>query len=411
MRSAEIDPESRDPSSTLATSKTPEAERIAPKAAASSASVASSKRRGEQRSEPVQKAKQEPESEPVPEPAPPPVPDVDAKPDEAAVDDPVPAPPHGQPHDEHSPERSPLPVPMPLPVLHPSIFSEEGLLTYAMNAIHPDPPPELSTHVEQHDTYADFYSKDPRRRKTPLLHVKPLPNNQPLPKLEREYHSYADFYANDPRLMRHVDDRPLPTLVKKEAAKREAAKAAERSSRHQSTSKPSKPKLTIPSKAPADPPRLAETKHRPRSRSRHRHRHHHRSKSRSSFEDFAISSNLSGSGRLTTPGASVGPSRSRSRSREKRHGHHRKSGQKSRRHSPATRDAAITRTRSKADAGDSAQALLDAVPHTRWCRIRLFQRKPFACRVASADPRHASRLEWPANPDVDVDDGIRRRWG
>jgi len=31
----------------------------------------------------------------------------------------------------------------------------------------------------QHDTYADFYAKDPRRRRTPLLHVKPLPNNQP----------------------------------------------------------------------------------------------------------------------------------------------------------------------------------------------------------------------------------------
>ena len=126
--------------------------------------------------------------------------------------------------------------------------------------------------------------------------------------------------------MKHVDDRPLPALVKKEAPK-----TADRSSRHQSSSKP--PKLTIPSKAAADPPRVSESKHRRRSDSQHRKRH----KSPSSFEDFAISSKISGSsGRLTTPAGSDARSRSRSRSRsrENRHRSHRKSAHRSRRPSP-----------------------------------------------------------------------------
>lgn len=342
------------PSSTLATSKTLGGEQAPPVRASSSASVASSKR-GVKHSEPVQKAEQELEPEPTPdqeaESRPAPAADAEAKPDEPAV----PNSPPARTHVDSSPERSPSPVPVPLPVLHPSIFSEEGLLTYAINSIHPDPPPELAAPVEQprpeselsssnqtitpqdhspnptgqHDTYADFYAKDPRRRRTPLLHVKPLPNNHPLPKLDREYDSYADFYANDPRLMRHVDDRPLPALVKKEAAKKEAARSADRASRHQSSSKPSK--LAIPSKAPADPPRVTDTKRHRRSSSRHRRRH----KSPSSFEDFAVASNLSGdSGRLTTPAPSVARrSRSRSRSREHRRSQ-RRSGHKSRHHSP-----------------------------------------------------------------------------
>lgn len=352
-------PKSRGPSSTLG-SKTLGAEQVAPMGAASSASVASSKRKGKQRSEPVSKVEREPEPEPEPESKPEPEPEPTSAPaadPEAKVEDPEPAlieSPRALSHADPSPERSPSPVPVPLPVLHPSIFSEEGLLNYAINSIHPEPPPEPTAPVEQeqvraesqvssdnhtitpqghssnsavqHDTYADFYAKDPRRRRTPLLHVKPLPNNQPLPKPEREYDSYADFYANDSRLMKHVDDRPLPALVKKEAAK-----TADRSSRPQSSSKP--PKLTIPSKAPADPPRVSESKHRRRSDSRHRNRH----KSPSSFENFAISSQISGSsGRLTTPAASDARSRSRSRSRsrENRHRSHRKSAHRSRRPSP-----------------------------------------------------------------------------
>ncbi|KAH9995293.1 hypothetical protein BJV77DRAFT_1066374 [Russula vinacea] len=262
--SSQAVPKSRGPSSTLV-SKTQGAEQVTPILASSPASVASSKRGDKQRPEPVQNAEREPEPEPEATP-PPATADPEAK---AGI-----------------PEQSPLPVPVPLPVLHPSIFSEEGLLNYAIEAIHPVPPPEPSAPVEQqpirpesqlsssnqtitphghspnpavqHDTYADFYSKDPRRRRTPLLHVKPLPNNQPLPKPEREYDSYADFYAND--------------------------------------------------SPPADPPRLAESKHRRRSDSRHRRRH---KSPVSSFEDFAVSSQLSGaSGRLTTPAASVGRSRS-----------------------------------------------------------------------------------------------------
>ncbi|KAF8497842.1 hypothetical protein F5888DRAFT_1695905 [Russula emetica] len=346
---SKVVPKSRGPSSTLG-SKTLGAEQVAPMLATSSASVASSKRKGKQRPEPTSKVEREPEPEPEPEPTSAPAADPEPK-----VEDPEPAlveSPRAQSHADPSPERSPSPVPVPLPVLHPSIFSEDGLLNYAINSIHPEPPPEPSAPVEQeqvraesqvssdnhtitpqdrspnpavqHDTYADFYAKDSRRRRTPLLHVKPLPNNQPLPKPEREYDSYADFYANDSRLMKHVDDRPLPALVKKEAAK-----TADRSSRPQSSSKP--PKLTIPSKAPADPPRVSEPKpkHRRRSDSRHRHRH----KSQSSFEDFAVSSKISGSsGRLTTPAAS--DVRSRSRSRENRHRSHRKSAHKSRRPSP-----------------------------------------------------------------------------
>jgi arginine/serine-rich splicing factor 2 len=130
--------------------------------------------------------------------------------------------------------------------------------------------------------------------------------------------------------MNHVDDRPLPALVKKEAAK-----TAGRSSRPQSSSKA--PKLMISSKAPADPPRVSERKHRRRSVSRLRNRH----KAPSSFEDFTISSKISGSsGRLTTPAAfdtrsrSQSRSRFRSRSRENRHRSHRKSAHRSRRPSP-----------------------------------------------------------------------------
>jgi hypothetical protein len=362
---SKVVPKSRGPSSTLG-SKTLGAEQVAPMGAASSASVASSKRKGNQRSEPVSRVEREPEPESKPEPEPEPKPEPKPEPEptfapaaepEAKVDVPEPAlveSPRALSHADPSPERSPSPVPVPLPVLHPSIFSEEGLLNYAINSIHPEPPPEPSAPVEQeqvraesqvssdnhtitpqghssnsavqHDTYADFYAKDPRRRRTPLLHVKPLPNNQPLPKPEREYDSYADFYENDSRRMKHVDDRPLPALVKKEAAK-----TADRSSRPQSSSKP--PKLTIPSKAPADPPRVSESKHRRRSGSRHRNRH----KAPSSFEDFVISSKISGSsGRLTTPAASDARSRSRSRSRsrENRHRSHRKSAHRSRRPSP-----------------------------------------------------------------------------
>jgi hypothetical protein len=352
---SKVVPKSRGPSSTLG-SKTLGAEQVPPMGAASSASVASSKRKGKQRSEPASKVGDEPEPESKlelePEPASAPAADPEAK-----VEDPEPAlveSPRALSHADPSPERSPSPIPVPLPVLHPSIFSEEGLLNYAINSIHPEPPPEPSAPVEQeqvraesqvssdnhtitpqghssdpavqHNTYGDFYAKDPRRRRTPLLHVKPLPNNQPLPKPEREYDSYADFYENDSRLRKHVDDRPLPALVKKEAAK-----TADRSSRPQSSSKP--PKLTIPSKAPADPPRVSESKHRRRSHSRHRNRH----KVPSSFENFAISSQISGSsGRLTTPAASDARSHSRSRSRESenRHRSHRKSAHRSRRPSP-----------------------------------------------------------------------------
>ncbi|KAH9975129.1 hypothetical protein BGW80DRAFT_131911 [Lactifluus volemus] len=207
---------------------------------------------------------------------------IRTKPEEPVDDN---SPEHS--HPGRSRESSPLPVPMPLPVLHPSIFSEEGLLAYAIDSIHP--PQDASPPVEQvrpdsqmsssnhtvkaqdhtpdpavqYNTYADFYAKDPRRRKTPLLHVKPLPNNQPLPKPEREYDSYADFYANDPRRTTHVDDRPLPALMKK---KKEAGKSADRSSLPQSSSKPSK--ILIPSKAPADPPRLTESKRHRRPDSR-----------------------------------------------------------------------------------------------------------------------------------------------
>ncbi|KAF8258443.1 hypothetical protein EI94DRAFT_1754663 [Lactarius quietus] len=201
----------------------------------------------------------------------------------------------------------------------------------------------------QHDCFADFYVKDPRRRRTPLLRVKPLPNNsnnQPLPKPEREYNTYAEFFANDPSRMTNVDDRPLPTLAKK-AAKKDATKSADRSpkpSREQSSSRPPKlsiptkaqpqsssskpPKLSIPTKALADPPRVTESKHRRRSHSRHRHR---RDPS-PSLDDFAISSSLS-SGGLTTPAASDVRSRSPSppRDREHRHSSHRKSGHKPRR--------------------------------------------------------------------------------
>ena len=352
-------PKSRGPSSTLG-SKTLGAEQVAPMGAASSASVASSKRKGKQRSEPASKVEDEPEQESKLEPEPEPEPETTSAPaadPEAKVEEPEPAhveSPRALSHTDHSPERSPSPVPVPLTVLHPSIFSEEGLLNYAINSIHPEPPTEPSAPVEQeqvraesqvssdnhtitpqghssnppvqHDTYADFYAKDPRRRRTPLLHVKPLPNNQPLPKPEREYDSYADFYENDSRLRKHVDDRPLPALVKKEAAK-----TADRSSRPQSSSKP--PKLTIPSKAPADPPRVSESKHRRRSHSRHRNRH----KAPASLEDLAISSQISvSSGRLTTPAASDARSRSRSRSRsrENRHRSHRKSAHRSRRPSP-----------------------------------------------------------------------------
>ena len=356
------------PSSVRGTSQTIVAEQAVPTRAASAASVASSKRSGKRRSEPSQKAEHESDMEPKPVPAPEPVlmpppvpaPDPEVQSEASADPNPPPAPSHAEP----TPEPSPLPVPVPLPVLHPSIFSEEGLLTYAYSNIHPDPPPELSPPANlvrpesqqsnsnntvtpqdypvdatvQHDSYADFYAKDPRRRRTPLLRVKPLPNNQPLPKPEREYDSYADFYANDPRRMKHVDDRPLPTLVKKDATKH-----ADRSSKPQSSSKPPKlaipskappqsssskpPKLSIPSKAPPDPPRLTESKHRRRSHSRHRRRRD----ASPSLDDFAISSNLSASsGGLTTPCASDVRSRSPSppRDREHRHSSRRKSGHK-----------------------------------------------------------------------------------
>jgi hypothetical protein len=342
-------------------------------------SVASSKRTGKRRSEPSQKADPECEdAEPKPVPAPQPVPmpppvlapvrepEIQAEdPEESWVLDPNPPP--APSHAEPSPEPSPLPVPVPLPVLHPSIFSEEGLLTYANN--HPDPLPVPAEQIleqirpesqhsnsnntitpldyqpdttVQHDSYADFFAKDPRRRRTPLLRVKPLPSNDPLPKPEKAYDSYADFYANDPRRMTHVDDRPLPTLAKKDA-KKDATKSADRSAKPQSSSKPPKlsipskaqpqsssskpPKLSIPSKAAPDPPRVTESKQRRRSHSRQRRR---RDPS-PSLDDFAISSSLS-SGGLTTPGASVVRSRSPSppRDREHRHSSHRKSGHKHR---------------------------------------------------------------------------------
>ena len=367
------------PSSVRGTSQTIVVEQTAPVRAASSASVASSKRTGKRLSEASQKVECEPDTEPKPVPAPEPVPvpppvlapDPEVQPEELVDPNPPPAPSQAEP----SPEPSPLPVPVPLPVLHPSIFSEEGLLTYAYANIHPDPPPEPSHSAAelirpesqhsnsnntitpqdyppdttvQHDSYADFYAKDPRRRRTPLLRVKPLPNNQPLPKPEREYNSYADFYANDPRRMGHVDDRPLPTLAKSinyftSLAKNDATKSADRSSKPQSSSKPSKlaipskaplqsssskpPKLSIPSKAPPDPPRVSESKHRRRSHSRQRRR---RDPS-PSLDDFAISSNLSASsGGLTTPAPSVrrSPSPSPPRDREHRHSRHRKSGHK-----------------------------------------------------------------------------------
>lgn len=335
------------PSSVRGTSQTIEVEQVVAMRAASSASVASSKRTGKRRSPPSQKAEREPDTDPRPEPVPTPPPavlasDSEVQPEEAAEPKPPPA--------ELSPEPSPLPVPVPLPVLHPSIFSEEGLLDYA-NA-HPDPLPELSPPVQQirpesqqsnsnntitpqdyplnttvqHDSYADFYAKDPRRRRTPLLRVKPLPNNQPLPKAEREYDSYADFYANDPRRMTHVDDRPLPTLAKKDAIK-----SADRSPKPQpSSSKP--PKLSIPSKAPPDPPRVTESKSKHRRRSHSRQRRHRDASP--TLDDFAVSSNLSASsGGLTTPGASVVQSRAPSppRDRENRQSSHRKSGHKPRR--------------------------------------------------------------------------------
>ena len=337
-------------------------------------SVASSKRTGKRRSEPSER---EAEMEPKPVPAPEPVTILPPVLSEVQAEEPVkPTPPPAQPHADPSPEPSPPPVPVPLPVLHPSIFSEEGLLTYAMD--HPDPLPETAEQVRpesqhsnsnntvtpqdfvvdttvQHDTYADFFAKDPRRRRTPLLRVKPLPYQPLPPKPEEAYDTYADFYANDPRRIRDVDDRPLPALVKK-AAKKDAA---DRSPKPQSSSKPSKipipsktpplpssskpskipiiskapplpssskpPKLSIPSKAPPDPPRVTESKHRRRSHSRHRRR---RSAS-PSLDDFAISSSLS-SGGLTTPGASVSQSRSPtpSRDRERRRSSQRKSGHK-----------------------------------------------------------------------------------
>ncbi|KAH9058165.1 hypothetical protein EDB87DRAFT_956070 [Lactarius vividus] len=141
--------------------------------------------------------------------------------------------------------------------------------------------------------------------------------------------------------MTHVDDRPLPTLAKKDATK-----TADRSSKLQSSSKPPKlstpskaqpqsssskpPKLSIPSKAAPDPPRVTESKHRRRSDSRHRRRRD----ASPSLDDFAVSSNLSASsGGLTTPAASVVRSRSPSprRNREHRHSSHRKSEHKPRR--------------------------------------------------------------------------------
>ncbi|KAH9162830.1 hypothetical protein EDB89DRAFT_2079351 [Lactarius sanguifluus] len=365
----EVIAKSSGPSSVRGTSQTIVAEQAVPMRATSSASVASSKRSGKRGSEPLQKAERKPDPEPELEPVPvltPPLvqsPEPEVQPEEPAA---VPNSPPALPRAEPSPEPSPLPVPVPLPVLHPSIFSEEGLLTYAYSNIHPDPPPEHppaglirpesqqsdsnntvtpqdgppDTTV-QHDSYADFYAKDPRRRRTPLLRVKPLPNNQPLPKLEREYDSYADFYANDPRRMTHVDDRPLPTLAKKVATK-----TADRSSKPQSSSKPPKlstpskappqpssskpPKLSIPSKAAPDPPRVTESKHRRRSDSRHRRRRD----ASPSLDDFAVSSNLSASsGGLTTPAPSVVRSRSPSprRDREHRYSSLRKSGHKPRR--------------------------------------------------------------------------------
>ena len=376
QRDSKVTQTSPGPSSMRGTSQTLVVEQAVQVRPASS--VASSKRTGKRRSEPSQKAdpEYEPDAEPKPVPAPQPVPmpppavlapvpEPQVQPEEpedswSPVDpNPPPAPSHADP----TPEPSPLPVPVPLPVLHPSIFSEEGLLTYAKN--HPDPLPEPAELIRpesqhsnsnntitpqdfhpdttvQHDSYADFFAKDPRRRRTPLLRVKPLPNNDPLPKPEKEFDSYADFYANDPRRMTHVDDRPLPTLAKKDA-KKDATKSADRSAKPQSSSKPPKltipskaqpqsssskpPKLSIPSKAPPDPPRVSESKHRRRSHSRHRRR---RDPS-PSLDDFAISSSLS-SGGLTTPGASVvrsrTPSPRRDRDREHRHSSHRKSGHK-----------------------------------------------------------------------------------
>ncbi|KAH8985365.1 hypothetical protein EDB92DRAFT_1365134 [Lactarius akahatsu] len=353
----EVIAKSSGPSSVRGTSQTIVAEQVVPMRATSSASVASSKRSGKRGSEPLQKAERKPDPEPELAPVPVPVPvltpplvqspEPEVQPEEPAA---VPNSPPAQPRAEPSPEPSPLPVPVPLPVLHPSIFSEEGLLTYAYSNIHPDPPPEHppaglirpesqqsdsnntvtpqdgppDTTV-QHDSYADFYAKDPRRRRTPLLRVKPLPNNQPLPKLEREYDTLA---------------------------KKDATKTADRSSKPQSSSKPPKlstpskappqpssskpPKLSIPSKAAPDPPRVTESKHRRRSDSRHRRRRD----ASPSLDDFAVSSNLSASsGGLTTPAPSVVRSRSPSprRDREHRHNSYRKS-----RHKPRKPSSGLT---------------------------------------------------------------------
>jgi hypothetical protein len=97
-----------------ATSKTVEAEEIVLIRAATSASVTSSKRGAKRPSEPAQKEEHDPE-----------------------------------PMLDTAEQSSPLPVPVLLSVFHPSIFSEEDLLTYAINAIHPDLPPDPSPPVEQ----------------------------------------------------------------------------------------------------------------------------------------------------------------------------------------------------------------------------------------------------------------------
>ncbi|KAI0286466.1 hypothetical protein BC826DRAFT_82290 [Russula brevipes] len=311
----------------------------------------------------------------------------------------------------------------PIQIPEPEQVRPESKLSSSNHTITPQaysPNPAV-----QHDTYADFYARDPRRRKTPLLHVKPLPNNHPLPKPEREYDSYADFYANDPRRMRHVDDRPLPALVKKEkeaakkeaakkdSAKKEATRSGDRSSRPQSSSKP--PKLSIPSKAAADPPRVAAGKqHRKRSESRHRHRR----KAPSSFEDFAISSNLSGSSaRLTTPGASVARSRSRSRSRENRRSSHRKSGHKSRKVSPGltspTPSHASRRHRDSRARRDSPPLPVPApkatpvlAPKRSWVPFRISGGAASASSKGSPLPRAPRRLSQPPSCSV----GRLTRW-
>ncbi|KAH9173149.1 hypothetical protein EDB89DRAFT_2242364, partial [Lactarius sanguifluus] len=141
----EVIAKSSGPSSVRGTSQTIVAEQAVPMRATSSASVASSKRSGKRGSEPLQKAERKPDPEPELEPVPvltPPLvqsPEPEVQPEEPAA---VPNSPPALPRAEPSPEPSPLPVPVPLPVLHPSIFSEEGLLTYAYSNIHPDPPPE-----------------------------------------------------------------------------------------------------------------------------------------------------------------------------------------------------------------------------------------------------------------------------